>query len=136
MKKTLLSVLALGILIAAFGAVAEPPTEELTTAQLERLIFAPTEDCELEVPIPGTDSLRFVSGCGESDCIDVNDCIAECPSGNNPACVDGVCEYDYSPPSPPSGGRCWEADCLYNSECLEHCEGTLSPQCVNNLCIP
>ena len=135
MKKSLLSVLAFGVLIAAFGMAAEPPVEELTSAQLERLIFAPAVNCEPTVPDPGADSLRFVSACGESDCFDVNDCIAECPSGNNPACVDGVCEYDYSPPSPPSGGRCDDADCLYNSDCLSYCN-TSNPQCVNNFCLP
>lgn len=135
MKKTLLTVLAFGVLIAALGVVAEPPVEDMTTAQLERLIFAPAVDCEPTIPAPGADALRFASECGEADCFDVYDCISQCPSGNNPACVDGVCQYDFSPPSPPPGGHCDEADCSFNSDCYSVCN-TSSPQCVNGLCIP
>jgi hypothetical protein len=133
MRKFVCCAFALVLMAGATTLVAEP--QEMTLEQLAQQIFAPAAGCEAALPAVGGEALRLVSECGESDCFDVSDCIWQCPNGNNPACVDGVCQYDYSPPPPPSGGRCDEADCVFNSDCLGACT-TSNPTCVNSLCVP
>lgn len=79
-------------------------------------------------------SQTWADFCPGSHCFSASQCSSICPSASSVACVDGSCEYTFSPGGPGGGGQ----ECPVQGRCLddEHCDfGFVQGSCVSGFCV-